>query len=236
MKGKWVSFGVLVALAAGLLNVMSCGRDQELVSIQIQPATETFGAANIALSQDAGAQVQLQALGSYIHPPVTKDITDQATWTSNTPQMVTVNSTALITVTGNACGNTLISAAVETNKSVGGISSSGAIVNGYMTANVVCPTGSSGGSGGGGGTGLPVTLTFAGNGAGTVSSSPAGLSCASSAQLCATLFPSSTVLSLTATPTGSSTFGGWSGCNTPATTNPCMVTVVGATNVTATFN
>jgi len=39
-----------------------------------------------------------------IHPPVTKDITNQVTWNSNTPDMVTVSSTGLITDTGFSCG------------------------------------------------------------------------------------------------------------------------------------
>jgi hypothetical protein len=85
--------------------------------------------------------VQLRALGSYIHPPVTKDITNQVVWTSNTPQMVMVSSTGLITATGQACGGTIISATVTTNHSSGAISSNGALVTGSMTANVVCPTG-----------------------------------------------------------------------------------------------
>jgi len=230
MKGKWLSFGVLVALAAGLLNVVSCGRDQELVSIQVQPTTETFGAANIPVPLDQGLQVQLSALGTYIHPPVTKDITDQVTWASNSPQMVTVSSTGLITATGDTCGNTLIAATVTTNKSVGGINSPGAIVTAYMTANVVCYTGN------GAGGGEPLTLTFQGLGTGIVSSSPPDLSCASSMEACVTLFPSGTVVTLTATPTGTSTSVTWGGCSTPATTNPCVVTVEGATNVTVVFN
>jgi hypothetical protein len=135
MNRSWLSF-VLVYAAA--LSLPSCGHDQELVSISIQPTTETFGSATIPVFQDAGLNVQLRAIGSYIHPPVDKDITNQVIWSSNTPQMVTVNSTGLITATGMACGNTLISATVKTNSSAGGLSSSGAIVTGTMTANVVC--------------------------------------------------------------------------------------------------
>src|SRR5262249_40038205 len=158
----------------------SCGRDQELVGIQIQPTQETFGASNIPVSAAAGQQLQLRAMGSYIHPPVTKDITNQVTWASNTPQMMTVDSSGLITVTGQACGGTLISATVTTNKSAGGISSSGAVVTGYMTGNVVCFTGTNGGGGGGGGGAAPIlSLTFNGNGSGTVTSNPLGLSCIS---------------------------------------------------------
>jgi hypothetical protein len=102
------------------------------VSIDITPAVENFGFS-------PGLAVQLRALGTYIHPPVTKDITDQVTWGSDTPDMVTVNSTGLITTTGDTCGSTVISATVQTNHSVGDLSSSGAIVTATMQANVACP-------------------------------------------------------------------------------------------------
>ena len=140
MNGKWLSLVVLIAVASLLAGLNSCGRSQELVSIQIQPASETFGAADVPVMANAGSNVQLRALGTYIHPPVTKDITNQVTWSSNTPQMVTVNSTGLITATGDACGGTIISATVTKNSSDGGISSAGAVVTGSMTASVVCPT------------------------------------------------------------------------------------------------
>jgi hypothetical protein len=119
----------------------SCAHDQQLTSINVQPNTQNFGAANIPVSANAGATVQLRALGSYIHPPVTKDITTQVSWTSNTPEMVTVSSTGLLTATGLACGSALVSATITTNKSTGDLSSSGAIVTGNMTANVICFTG-----------------------------------------------------------------------------------------------
>lgn len=131
----------LFAIASLLLILPACGHKQQLVSITIVPAIETFGDTKTPVDLDAGLNVQLRALGSYIHPPVTKDITDQVTWVSNTPQMVTVNSTGLITVTGFSCGGTIISATVTTNHSEGDISSTGAIVTGNMTANVVCFTG-----------------------------------------------------------------------------------------------
>jgi hypothetical protein len=135
-----------VAFALGCLaGIASCGHDQQLVGITVQPTTETFGAANIPVSADAGQSVQLRALGSYIHPPVTKDITDQVTWSSNTPNMVTVSSTGLVAPTGNACGGTIVSATVTTNHSAGNLASSGALVTGNMTANVVCFTGAGGG-------------------------------------------------------------------------------------------
>lgn len=129
--------GLCVALFL-LANLLACGHEQQLVSITIEPATETFGAENIPVDLDAGLNVQLRALGSYIHPPVTKDVTNQVTWVSNTPHMVTVNSTGLITATGNSCGSTVITATVTTNRSTGDVASTGAIVTGSMTASVVC--------------------------------------------------------------------------------------------------
>ena len=231
MKGRSLSIVVLITVAGLLFGLNSCGRSQELVSIQVQPPVETFGASTTAVIDNAGAQVQLRALGTYIHPPVTKDITNQVTWTSNTPQMFTVDSTGLLTATGESCGGTLVSATLTTNTSSGGLSSSGALVTGYMTGNVVCFT-----SSGGGGTGSPVlTLTFAGNGAGTVTSSPSVLSCASPLP-CLTQFTSGTAVTLTASPTGSSVFGSWAGCDSSTNTNPCTLTLTGNRTGTVTFN
>ena len=128
-------------LAAFLLSTMSaCGHDQQLESITIIPAVENFGSTKTPVPDDAGLNVQLRALGSYIHPPVTKDITRQVTWTSNTPQMVMVDANGVITATGLACGGAIISATIVTNHSDGAISSTGALVTGSMTANVICPT------------------------------------------------------------------------------------------------
>ncbi|HUA14376.1 MAG TPA: hypothetical protein VMG31_03695 [Verrucomicrobiae bacterium] len=234
MNRTWLStcMGLFGLMGSGLLllSLGSCGRSQELVSIQIQPAVETIGATNIPVDLDAGQQVQLRALGSYIHPPVTKDVTSQATWSSNDTQMFTVDATGVLTATGNACGSTLVSATVTTNSSTGGISSTGAIVTGYMTATVVCYQGT------GTGAGPALTVTFGGTGAGTVASNPAGLSCASSAGACVAQFPTGTVVTLTATPTGSSTFGSWTGCASSPSTNPCTVDLESNTSVTATFN
>jgi len=149
----------LILISAAALLLPSCGHEQQLTLIQIQPSTETFGASNIPVIANAGSNVQLKALGTYIHPPVTKDITNSVVWSSNTPGMVMVNTTGLITATGQACGGTLISATVTTNHSIGNIGSTGAIVTGFMTANVVCFTSS--GSGG------PVlTVNFPGPGSG----------------------------------------------------------------------
>jgi hypothetical protein len=232
MNGKWWSIAVLVAMAGLLLGVNSCGRSQELVSIAVQPPVETFGSSTTLVIDNAGAQVQLRALGTYIHPPVTKDITNQVTWVSNTTQMFTVDAaTGLLTATGESCGSTLVSATVNTNSDSSGLSASGAVVTGYMTANVVCYTGSGGGSGN-----PALTLTFLGNGTGTVASSPLGLSCSSPNPCVTQQFASGTPVTLTATPIAPSVFGSWTGCDSPATTNPCTLTLVGNRAVTVTLN
>ena len=229
MYRKWFSIAALVASATLLLSVSSCGHSQQLVSITIQPASETFGMANIPVIDDAGLAVQLRALGNYIHPPVTKDITNQVTWASNDTQMFTISSKGLLTATGFVCGSSLVSATATTNSSVGGLSSSGAIVTGTMPANVVCFTGT------GGGGGPVLTVDFTGNGTGTVVSSPVGLNCASTARSCSASFPSGTTVTLTATPVGSSSFGGWSGGCTNSG-SACTFSLQSNTTVTATFN
>src|SRR5205823_8140739 len=123
------SLGAVVGLTC-LMAALSCARDQQLVSIEIQPGTEDFGASNIPVSADAGLSVQLRALGHYIHPGVTKDITNEVVWGSNDPQMVIVNSTGLLTAVGGSCGSSLVSATVTTNYSPGDRPSSGALVTG----------------------------------------------------------------------------------------------------------
>ena len=227
MNRKMFSVAALLIAGLSLLSISSCGNKSQLVSIGIQPGVETFGASSIPVSDNAGSSVQLRALGTYIHPPVTHDITNQVTWASNTPDIATVNSTGLLTATGVACGGALISATVTTNSSSGGISSTGAIVTGYMTANVVCFTGTS--------SGPTLSVTFLGTGTGTVTSSPAGLSCTSAANPCIGTFTSGTPVMVTAAPNG--TFGGWGGCDSVDGTGlVCTVNMTGDRSLTATFN
>ena len=75
-----------------------------------------------------------------------------------------------------------------------------------------------------------LTLTKSGNGAGAVTSNPAGLSCGAD---CAHTFRYGTVLTLTAAATSRSLFSGWSGACSGSTT--CTVTMSAARSVTATF-
>ena len=81
-------------------------------------------------------------------------------------------------------------------------------------------------------TSTPYTLTVAkaGTGSGTVTSSPAGISCGAD---CSEPYNSGTVVTLSQTATAGSTFAGWSGACTG--TGACQVTMDAAKSVTATF-
>jgi hypothetical protein len=76
-----------------------------------------------------------------------------------------------------------------------------------------------------------LAVTKSGTGAGTVTSSPSGISCGST---CSENFSSGTVVNLTATPDSGSTFAGWSGACSG--TGACSVTMDAAKSVSATFN
>lgn len=76
----------------------------------------------------------------------------------------------------------------------------------------------------------PLSVTRAGNGSGSVSSNPAGISCGST---CTADFDSGTMVTLTAAPGATSTFAGWSGACSG--TGACVVTMTAAQLVTATF-
>jgi phospholipase C len=92
-----------------------------------------------------------------------------------------------------------------------------------------------GGGGGGGGNPQPqqfqISVALAGDGQGTVTSNPAGISCGAT---CSASFNTGTSLTLTATPSGGSSFAGWSGaCSGTA---DCSISLTQAASVTATFN
>lgn len=76
-----------------------------------------------------------------------------------------------------------------------------------------------------------LAVTTAGTGSGTVTSSPAGISCGAT---CVSAFDVGSVITLTASAAGSSTFTGWSGAGCTGT-GTCTVTLAAAASVTATF-
>lgn len=78
-----------------------------------------------------------------------------------------------------------------------------------------------------------LTIAKAGTGSGTITSSPAGLTCGSTT--CTGPFSYGTVVTLTAAPAAGSSFAGWSGSGCSGT-DTCTVTMNADTIVTATFN
>jgi phospholipase C len=79
--------------------------------------------------------------------------------------------------------------------------------------------------------GETINVALAGNGTGSVSSSPAGINCPS--QACSAIFPTNTQVSLTETPGTNFYFGGWGGACSGSSS--CTLTVSAVEHVTATF-
>lgn len=127
---KWLG---LLGIGFAGLTLLSCSSGQQLQSIAITPTAETF------LTPDPTGNVQLRALGTYTHPPATKDLTSQATWTSNTPQVAVVSSAGLLSPSGTGCGGAIISATFKTDNPTGNT------IVGTMTVTVddandpICP-------------------------------------------------------------------------------------------------
>lgn len=111
MKGKWWSVLLLVVSGISLLSLSSCARDQKLVSIALQPS-EGF------VFEGYHAQGQFTALGTYIHPPETKDITNQLVWSLNISNFATLTQTGQITYTRtDGCGSGEVTATFYSNPS-----------------------------------------------------------------------------------------------------------------------
>ncbi len=79
---------------------------------------------------------------------------------------------------------------------------------------------------------VELAITRAGAGMGTITSSPAGISCGAE---CSGSFTKDTVVTLTAAPATGSVFAGWTGACT-GTLPTCDVALAAAANVTATFD
>lgn len=77
-----------------------------------------------------------------------------------------------------------------------------------------------------------LTVTKAGTGTGSVTSSPAGMDCG---DVCVYEYAEDTEVTLTATPTGDNVFAGWSGTGGCTGTSTCVLTMSAAKAATATF-
>ena len=220
MKRSYIglALGALVAVGA-VLSLPSCGHDQKLVSLTVQPPSYTF------LIATSDQTTSYRAYGTYIHPPATKEITDQVTWSvdglANVVAVVTPPGTV---TTKGGCGVADVSATAP--EGTGGSSN---VVVGYATVTVddptnpVCP---------GGGSEASLSVQVAPVGSGTVTSLTGGINCPG---VCIAAFPVGASVGLTATPTGGGTVTWGSGC-TSFLGNNCTVTIPkGGVNILATF-
>jgi len=226
MKRNYVGLALaaLVALGASL-SLPSCGHSQKLVSLQIQPGSFTF------LEPYPTGTEQYTATGTYIHPPETRDVTNEATWTID-DGVVTMSTPGLFTPapppagspqgTPPPCGGGNISATVPE-----GTGGSGNIVIAYATVTVNdplqvnCP-----------GYGTEVELSVQVSGPGMVTSTTGGISCPSQ---CITPVTVGESVGLTAIPQ-SGYMVTWSAACTSQSGDDCSVTVpAGGVNVLATF-
>jgi len=216
--------GVLVAVGAAL-SLPSCGHSQKLVSLEIQPGTFTF-LDPYSPPPATNVMEQYMAIGTYIHPPATMDVTAQATWKID-DGVVTMSTPGLFTAAPGYCGGGNISASVP--EGTGGASN---IMIAYATVTVnnpevsTCPGGNTEGT---------LSVQILPNGGGMVSSSTYGINCPSVTCIAAVV-PVGALVALTATPTPGYSFVNWSEACTPTTAPTCTVTIpVGGVGVVATF-
>jgi hypothetical protein len=86
----------LILVCAAVVLLPSCGHQQSLQSITVTPSGFVF--------EGVGAQGQFTALGNYIHPPATKDITNQVVWKIDVANLATITQTGLVTAV-SVCGH-----------------------------------------------------------------------------------------------------------------------------------
>jgi len=217
MDRKWFS---LVAVAALLLGGLSCARNQHLTSLQIQPSGANFGAGDSALF------VNFKAYGTFEHPPQTKDLTNEVTWISDTPQVATVNAHGVqgeVSPVENDCGKANVSATFQDGGNLVLSNSPAQIVVDGPLSSGCTPAGPP-----------PIlTLNFAGTVPGSVTSVPAGINCTSPSS-CSSAFTAGTTVTLTAATTGKTIV--WTGCNTTPPPNQCTVVMENNVAVTVTLN
>ena len=215
MKRRYIglAMGGLLAVASAL-SLPSCGHDQKLVSLQIQPQVFTF------LTADADQTEQLTALATYIHPPAQKDVTTQATWAVD-DGIVSV-SKGLVTTPGGTCGGADVTATMP--EGTGGsenIITSTSTVTVDDPSNPLCPGG-----------GKLAQLAVAVTGSGSVASVPPQISCPS---VCVAVYDIGASVLLQATPTNGTSVTWLSGCSAQSG-NECTVTIAdGGSAVLAQF-
>lgn len=131
----WLASGIALVLA---FSQIGCSVGQQLVSIDVTPGAVVFGSA--CLPGDTNCDgVTLKAIGTYSHPPATKDITTQVTWASDIPGVVTVNSSGALTA-GAECGVANVTATDTKDTPHGSVITGRATVTVDGPSSENCPT------------------------------------------------------------------------------------------------
>lgn len=130
MIRKWFGIASLMVIALVLLNTSGCARDQKLESITLSPS----GGFVFEGYKAAG---QFTAYGNYIHPPETKDISNQVTWSLDIQNFGTISDIGLVTYTRtDGCGAGNVTATF--NNSNGSVVVGTAPVSGPNNGNSGC--------------------------------------------------------------------------------------------------
>jgi|ERR1700687_3812976 len=125
MKRSYIGLALGALVTVALLTLPSCGHDQKLESIAITPSGATI--------TGSGIEVDFKAVGTYIHPPENKDITNSVVWTSAAPQVVSIISNTGVATSGVICGtNITITATAYSNPQ----NKSGSVVVGTAAVSV----------------------------------------------------------------------------------------------------
>ena len=166
--------------------------------------------------------------------PTTYSLTVQKTGTgtgtiSSSPAGVTCGNTCTASFDANT--SITLSATPASDSDFGGWSGGGCSGTGACTVSLAQATTMTAAFAKIEPTTYSLTVQKTGTGTGTISSSPAGVTCGNT---CTASFDANTSITLSATPASDSDFGGWSGGGCSGT-GACTVSLAQATTVTATF-
>jgi len=205
MSRKWLSIAALIAAASLFLSLSSCAFNQHLVAIRVSPPGATF--------QGVGAQIQFTAIGTYIHPPETKDISSQVQWAIDSQNLATVTSSGFVTSL-SICGSGNLTASLNAPPN---FVSGSAFLTGSGIGTTACNQ---------------AALTVSVGGSGTVTSSPTGINCPG---VCGSVFALDSTVTLSAAIGTGARSVMWTGCDSNTATTTCTIAMTGNRSVTATF-
>jgi hypothetical protein len=244
-KVTWISSNSSVATisATGLATAKGAGNtiitaefngntvtsDMTVSTAGVLPASlAIIPALGVANAGHAGETTQFLAFGTLGNGTALQDLTSQVRWVSSDVGVATINQAGLATAVATSGGSsTTTITAIATTTTGSALSQTSSLTVTTTNGATTLPT---------------LSLYKVGPGTGTVTSTPAGVSCGPQAT-CTGNFPLATSVTLTAVPDAGSSFGGWSSNCVPASPNSptapnlsCTVTMGNNTSVGAIFN